>query len=121
VQPVTSTTTLISSLNPSTAGQNVTFTATVTGASPAGGVTFTVDSVDQTAVPVGVSGGAAFSISSLSAATHSVNARYSGDTNNTPSTSRSITQQVGKSTTTTTLAVVPTPRYRERAFSSRRR
>jgi hypothetical protein len=80
------TTTLTSSLNPSTAGQPVTFTAIVSpngaGESPAGSVTFTIDGVAQASVPLHVVRGmdeATFSLASLAKGTHTVAAAYSGD------------------------------------------
>ncbi len=42
------TTTLVSSANPSTVGANVTFTATVTGSAPTGSVGFTADGTTLT-------------------------------------------------------------------------
>jgi hypothetical protein len=82
----TTTTTLASSVNASTAGQPVTFTATVapSGAagSPSGSVTFTIDGVSQAPVPLHVVGGsdqATLSIASLAQGTHTIRAAYSGD------------------------------------------
>ena len=55
-------TTLSSSLNPSTVGQQVTFTAVVTASgyqgTPTGTVTFTIDGQDQPPVPLALVGGA---------------------------------------------------------------
>ena len=85
VKPNLSATTLTSSLNPANAGQTVTFTATVTGASfsglpPAGSVSFSDGTtVLGTAPLVSGSGGAstaAFSISTLAVGTHSITAAY---------------------------------------------
>jgi hypothetical protein len=85
VKPNLSATTLTSSLNPANAGQTVTFTATVTGASfsglpPAGSVSFSDGTtVLGTAPLVSSSGGAstaAFSISTLAVGTHSITAAY---------------------------------------------
>ena len=82
----TTTTTLASSLNPSTVGLPVTFTAVVspsgTAGTPSGSVTFTIDGVSQAPVPLQLSSGsdqATLSISSLSAGTHTISAAYSGD------------------------------------------
>src|SRR4051812_41998893 len=84
-------TTLISSVNPSTIGQGVTFTATVIPASgvtiPTGTVTF-LDLV--TTIGTGSldpSGVATFSTSILTLGFHNITAAYGGDTNYDPSTS----------------------------------
>jgi Bacterial Ig-like domain (group 3) len=80
------TTTLISSENPSTVGDRVTFTATVApnsgGDAPQGTVTITIDGKAETSVPLQLVGGkdqASVSISTLSAGKHTVSAFYSGD------------------------------------------
>jgi CSLREA domain-containing protein len=82
----TSTTTLASSLNPSTAGQAVTFTAVVspsgTAGAPSGSVTFTIDGVSKAPVPLQVVNGsdqATLSIASLAKGTHTITAAYGGD------------------------------------------
>ncbi len=80
------TTTLVSSLNPSVYGQNVTFTATVT--SPGNGTpTGTVDFFDGgnaiaggTGINLNGSGVATFQISLLSAGSHAITAVYNGTT-----------------------------------------
>src|SRR5437667_8058740 len=73
------TTTLASSLNPSTAGTSVTFTATVTGSAPTGNVAFTADGTTITgcsavALPTGSANSktATCSTTSLAAGTHSI-------------------------------------------------
>jgi hypothetical protein len=109
---ITTTTTLGSSLNPSTYGQSVTVTATVSPTSgsgtPTGSVTFTVDGSPQ--APVALSGGkAALVTSSLVPGSHSITASYSGDTNYTGSSSSTLTQSVNKANTTTTLTGSPNP------------
>jgi hypothetical protein len=82
----TTTTTLASSVSPSTVGQPVTFTATVApggaAGTPSGSVTFTIDGVSQPPVPLHAVNGrdqAALSIASLSQGTHTIRAAYSGD------------------------------------------
>jgi hypothetical protein len=82
VQVPDTTTALASSVNPATAGQSVTFTATVTvaaaGAAPAqGNVTFFVDGVAQTTVAL-TSGTAVFTTATLSVGVHTVRAVYGG-------------------------------------------
>jgi hypothetical protein len=78
----TTTTTLVSSPNPSAVGQAVTFTATVAALAPGAGViTGTVTFKDGTTV-LGtvalVSGHATFTTSTLTVATHSIYALYGG-------------------------------------------
>jgi len=102
----TSTTSLASSANPSTAGVNVTFTATVNGAGPTGTVAFTIvgfTSGRSTArgcravtLPAGGAGSKTVSCNTgnLGTGTYSVVATYSGDANNTGSTSASLSQVV---------------------------
>jgi hypothetical protein len=82
----TTTTTLASSVSPSTVGQPVTFTATVApggaAGTPSGSVTFTIDGVSQPPVPLHVVNGsdqATLSIASLLQGTHTIRAAYSGD------------------------------------------
>ncbi|WP_026223465.1 choice-of-anchor tandem repeat GloVer-containing protein [Methylosarcina fibrata] len=89
------TTSLTSSLNPSTVGQSVTFTATVTGNSPTGTVEFFVGSTSLGSRPLR-NAVASLSTPRLVAGTHSITAVYSGDANNAPSTSAAVTQVVKK-------------------------
>ncbi|MFI5459139.1 MAG: Ig-like domain repeat protein [Isosphaerales bacterium] len=91
LQPTT--TTLTSSLNASTVGRQVTFTAVVSpgafAGTPTGSVVFTIDGTPQTPVPVQVVNGheqGAFSIATLSAGPHTISATYNGDTTFAPST-----------------------------------
>jgi hypothetical protein len=76
--------TLVSSANPSSSGQSVTFTATVSppfAGAPGGSVQFQVDS-SNFGSPVGLVGGsAAFGTASLGAGTHTITAVYNGDPN----------------------------------------
>jgi hypothetical protein len=91
-----STTALSSSLNPSNSGQLVTFTATVTstdGPIPDGElVRFFNGTAQLAAVPL-TGGVATFDTSSLTVATHTIKATYSGDTTFASST-ESLTQVV---------------------------
>jgi large repetitive protein len=85
------TTTVTSSLNPSTLGQNVTFTATVTTGAGTGDLTGTVSFSDGTtvlaaAVPLNA-GVATFTTSALTVGSHSITASYSGDSGHSSSTS----------------------------------
>jgi uncharacterized delta-60 repeat protein len=97
--PLATTTSLSSSLDPSTAGQPVTFPATVAAAfdTPTGTVSFydgttllgTVTIVLVNGVPT-----ATFTTSTLSSGTHSITAVYGGDSNDQGSTSGVLSQQV---------------------------
>jgi uncharacterized repeat protein (TIGR01451 family) len=101
------TTGLVSSLNPATAGQAITFTASVSGTSssgaqPSGFVTFTIDGVSQSPVPISaVAGGvgATLSTSTLSAGSHQVTVAYSGDANFTASVSSTVVEVVSAAVT----------------------
>ncbi len=107
-----STTTMVSSsANPSVFGQSTTFTATVSSTSsgtPTGTVTFNIDGTNQTPVSL-VNGQASFSVSSLSVASHSVTATYSGDNNFSASTSTTFTQTVSKANTSTSVSSTANP------------
>ncbi len=95
-QDATSTS-VTSSLNPSTVGQQVTFTATVTASKPGSGApTGTVTFMDgSTLLGSGMlnDGVATYSTSSLSVGTHSITAVYSGDDNFKTSTSGVLKQR----------------------------
>lgn len=92
---VTTATALVSSQNPSTAGQAVTFTATVTGPGgvPTGSVTFN-DAGTAIGTAVLAGGTATFSTSSLVAGTHPITASYGGSAVYQASTSPTLTQTV---------------------------
>ena len=108
-----STTTLQSTVNPSTTGQFVTFTAIVSAPSfqgtPTGTITFTIDGHAEAPIQltlVGASGDAAFSTSTLSAGSHAISASYSGNSSVSPSSGSLPTQTVnapGLAASTTTL------------------
>jgi hypothetical protein len=73
------TTVLTSSPNPSTTGQAVTLTATVTGDSPTGQVVFGEPGYTLAVVDLNGSGVATTVVSSLGAGAHTLTATYSGD------------------------------------------
>ncbi len=106
-----SSTSVSSSVNPSSQGQPVTFTATVSAVMPGSGTpTGTVQFKDGTSnlgAPATLNSGTATSsaISSLTVGSHSITAVYSGDSNFSGSTSPALTQSVtsGPSTATTTI------------------
>jgi outer membrane protein assembly factor BamB len=96
INPAATTTSLSSSANPSTYGQSVTFTATVTNGSqnvPTGTVTF---SNGTTTLGTGtLSGGTAtFTTSTLPAGTDEITASYGGDANDNTSVSSALAQVV---------------------------
>lgn len=106
------TTTISSSLNPSIYGQAVTFTAVVTSSlgPPPDGETITFAQGQNTLGTAPLSAGsAAFTISTLKAATDAIKAVYAGDWNFAGSKSTPVDQVVTKATTTTTLVSSPNP------------
>ena len=102
VNQAPTTTTLTSSLNPSTFGASVTLTATLTPSTATGTVTFK-DGATNLGTGTLSSGVATLNISTLSVAAHSLTASYGGDTNDATSTSAALPQTVHQATTTTTL------------------
>jgi hypothetical protein len=107
VNQASTTTTVASSLNPSTYGQSVTFTATITpqyGGQASGTVTFKDGSTTLGSAAVS-SNAASLTTSSLAAGTHSITAVYSGTSNFTGSTSNTLSQVVTAQTATTTKLV----------------
>jgi len=107
-------TSLTSSANPSVFGQSVTFTATVSAAAPGSGtpsgtVTFNDGVTTLGTGTLNGSGVATFATSALSVATHSITAVYGGNTNFTPSTSNTVSQQVNRSGTSTSLTSSANP------------
>jgi MtrB/PioB family decaheme-associated outer membrane protein len=92
------TTALVSSLNPSSAGQGVTFTATVSGAptsgTPTGNVSF-LDSGGEIGTGSLSRGVATFTTSALRIGNHSITAAYGGDAVFAASTSAVLIQAVG--------------------------
>jgi hypothetical protein len=111
ITAVTSTV-ISSSLNASTYGQPVTFTAVVTNASgtPTGSVTFT-DGANLLGASALVGGAASITVSNLVAGSHSIVASYSGGTNFNPSTSPALGQTVNLATSTTALLSSINPSY----------
>jgi hypothetical protein len=111
---ITTTTSLASSANPSTVGQGVTFTATVTpngSGTPTGTVTFK-DGASTLGNGSLNNGHATFTTSSLSTGSHSITAVYDGDSNFSGSTSAVLSQTVSGNTggtTSTSVSGSPNP------------
>jgi len=96
--------TLDSSPNPSTYGQSVTFTATISPSVP-DGETVTFYDGGTTIGTGSTSGGVAtFTTSALAVGGHSITSNYPGDSNYSASTSSTLTQTVNQVSTTTALA-----------------
>jgi hypothetical protein len=96
INKAATTTSLTSSLNPSSLGTSVTFTAVVAAGSgtPAGSVTFK-NGTTVLGVRALSAGKATLSTTSLTSGSHSITAVYSGGTNYAGSTSPVLTQVVG--------------------------
>jgi hypothetical protein len=105
------TTTVSSSQNPSSFGQSVTFTATVTasGGIPTGSVTFFDGASNLGTINLDGAGRAGLSLSSLTAGSHSLSASYGGNSSFSSSTSAPFTQTVNAATTTALLASSVSP------------
>jgi hypothetical protein len=105
-------TTLTSSLNPSTYGQKVTWTATVTPSGsimPTGTVKFTWSIYTIGSATLNSSGVATFSRSNLNADSYPLTAVYVGDAANLGSTSAVVNQVVLETTSTAALTSSPNP------------
>jgi hypothetical protein len=111
VQLNQTTTTITSSLNPSTYGQSVTFTVAVTPQSGSGTPTGTV-TVRNGAGTIGtvtLGSGNTVTTAALPAGSLPITADYSGDSNFSNSTSPTLTQTVSVATTTAALSTTPNP------------
>ena len=116
ITPDTTSTTLVSSANPSVSGQPVTFTAAVAVTSVASSPSGTVEFLDGTAVlvaslPVSFNANdgryeASYTTAALAAGSHNITAVYSGDGHEQTSTSGVVSQVVSPSGTADHLAVL---------------
>ena len=99
------TTTAISSVNPSVFGQSVTFTSTTTsgGGVPTGTVTFMDGSATLATETLNGSGQAKLTTSALSVGPHSITALYNGNASFSSSSSPILSQVVNQDGTTTGL------------------
>lgn len=110
--------TLSSSPNPSSSGQSVTFTATVTNNSyffdcwfrgtPTGTVTFKSGSTTLGTASLGTNGSATYSTKTLAVGTDQITASYSGDSTFQASSSGTLYQVVSSTGTTTTTTTTST-------------
>ena len=108
-----STTTLVSSANPSVAGQAVTFTATVSAVAPGSGtpggtVTFK-DGTTTLGTGTLSAGQATLTSSSLSVGSHSITAVYGGDDSYKTNTSSVLSQAVNKDASSIALSSSANP------------
>jgi hypothetical protein len=105
-------TTLVSSLNPSTYGQKVRWTATVTSSgsiTPTGKVRFTWSGYTIGSATLNSSGVASLTKSNLNADSYPLTAVYVGDANNLGSTSSVVSQVITQTTSSATLISSPNP------------
>ena len=105
VNKTATTTVVVSNLNPSSVGQNVTFTATVSPATASGTVQFNIDGAPVGGAVALVAGQASYSTAVLAVGAHPVIATYSGDAAYLTSTSPTLTQTVGSTLRATTTVV----------------
>lgn len=108
IDPIATTTAIVSNLNPSSSGDPLALTATVIGGTaPSGTVTFT-----DGAMTLGTStlsaGSALLTTSTLAPGGHSIVASYGGDTTHAASTSAALIQNVN-GTSTVSLTTTPNP------------
>jgi len=104
------TTTVSSSLNPSTYGSSVTLTATVAPSSsgtPTGSVSFYAGSGLLDTVTLNSSDMATYTTSSFVPGTYSITAVYSGDSTYLTSTSTALSEKINQDTQTITFATIP--------------
>ena len=96
VQLTPTTTSLISSINPATLGNSVTFTATASGGTPlpTGSIKFMDGATVIGTSPVGTGGVATFTTSTLAFGTHAITATYQGDVDHAVSTSSVLNEQI---------------------------
>ncbi|MCI0441395.1 MAG: Ig-like domain-containing protein, partial [Chloroflexi bacterium] len=121
----TNATTVVSSPNPSLAGDLVNFSASVLITSkssaaslsantlealrPTGTVTFFDGSTQLATVPLQPGAWATFNTPDLAVGSHSITVKYNGDNSFAPSTSAVLTQTVNQATTATTVVSSPNP------------
>ena len=104
--PLTTTTTLETSLATATPGAAITLTAAVFGTNPTGSVSFTANG-NALGTEAVVNGTAVLATSFADAGSYSVTASYTGDSNNTASTSSAVGITITPATSATTLQATP--------------
>jgi hypothetical protein len=104
ITAATTTTTLTSSASSIPSGASVTFTATVTGASPTGTVTFKNGAATLGTGTLSAGVATLTTTALVTIGTDSITAVYSGDANNLPSTSSALTETVTAATFTISAA-----------------
>ena len=104
--PLTSTTALQTSLATATPGAAITLTASVFGTTPSGSVSFTANG-NALGTESLVNGTAVLATSFANSGSYSVTAAYTGDSNNTASTSPAVGITITPATSATTLQVTP--------------
>ena len=92
--------------NPATVLQNVTLTLKASAASgtPTGTITFYDGTTVLATVNLDGSGQAQFSTTTLAAGAHSLTAKYAGDATDAPGTSNTVSEQIQRGATSTTLS-----------------
>jgi hypothetical protein len=114
VNAAATATALVSDANPSSFGQNVTFSATVTASAPGvgtptGSVAFFDGVTNIGSGTLDGSGVATLATGSLSVATHAITAQYAGDGSFATSTSSAVNQVVNQGATSTALVSATNP------------
>jgi hypothetical protein len=104
--PITSTTALQTSLATATPGAAITLTASVFGTNPTGSVSFAANG-NTLGTEVVVNGTAVLATSFANAGSYSVTVAYTGDSNNTASTSAAVGITITPATSATTLQATP--------------
>jgi Bacterial Ig-like domain (group 3)/FG-GAP-like repeat len=107
----TPTVSVISSPNPEPYGTPVTLTSTVTGGglTPTGGVTFYDGSAELGAGTLNSSGVVTYTTNAFSIGSHSITAKYAGDSNYTAGTSTALILTVNMSAPAAILTASPSP------------
>jgi hypothetical protein len=118
ILPAPTTTSLSSSLNPSTYGQSVTLTATVSSSvgTPTGTVSFT-DATNLLGTATLSGGQARLSTTLLAAGLHSITAAYGGNASFGSSTSTALSQQVNQATSSVAVSSNINPSYYEESVT----
>ncbi len=104
--PLTSTTALQSSLATAPPGAAITLTASVFGTNPTGSISFTANG-NALGTEAVVNGTATLPTSFANTGSYSVTAAYTGDGNNTASTSSAVSITITPATSATTLQATP--------------